>query len=111
MNQLQQITNEMGSLEFQLQALNHKYNFDVNQMPANDYIEYETIQRAWDSLKRKRDILKKGPSIAEEENTRAYAEALTLIECPATKYFDAEVKEVLKAIGALNKKLSEAPGQ
>jgi hypothetical protein len=111
MNKLQQITDEMGALEFQLQALNHKYNYDVNQMPANDYIEYENIQKAWDSLKRKRDILKKGPTIAEEENMRAYAEALTLIEGPGTTYFETEVRNVLKAIGELNKKLSEVPGR
>lgn len=109
MTKLQQITDEMGSLEFQLQALNHKYNFDVNQMPSDDYIEYENIQKTWDALKRKRDILKKGPTLAEEEETRAFANALTIIEAPATKYFEAEVRAVLGAIGALNKALSEVP--
>lgn len=60
MNELQQITDEMNALESQLQALNHKYNYDVNKMPADDYIEYENIQTTWDALKRKRDAMKAG---------------------------------------------------
>lgn len=58
MNELQQITNEMNALEAQLQAFNHKYNYNPDKMPADNYIEYENIQTTWDSLKRKRDALK-----------------------------------------------------
>lgn len=58
MNELQKITDEMHALETKLQALNHKFNFNVDQMPANDYIDYENLQYTWDSLKRKRDAIK-----------------------------------------------------
>jgi len=58
MTELQQITAEMHTLEARLQELNHKYNFDTNNMTADDYLQYENIQTNWDALKRKRDAIK-----------------------------------------------------
>lgn len=58
MNELQTITAEMNALEARLQEFNHKYNYNTDKMPSDDYIEYENIQNKWDSLKRKRDKLK-----------------------------------------------------
>lgn len=58
MTRLEEITNKMHNIEQCLQTLNLKCNYNTDALTADEYLEYENMQREWDDLKRKRDDVK-----------------------------------------------------
>lgn len=58
MKTLEETTATMHNLEKIIQHFNRKYNFDIDKAPAIEQQAYSNLLGRWDSMKRKRDILK-----------------------------------------------------